>query len=92
MRRTKEFELRLGHYRDPVAEATVRCELQDGTVVLSESEENGIAEVKLIEGETIDRMVAWTRQNLVGGIPEPSALMEAQPLKLSTCPCSNYDI
>ncbi len=89
---SEKVELRLDHDGKPVAEAKVRAELQNGTVVRSVSDENGIAEVKLIEGETISRVAAWARQNLIGGMSRTSALKDAKSLKLPMYRCRNFEI
>lgn len=67
-RPTEAIELRLVHDGEPVVGGELRIELEHGTVVRSESDEKGLAHVKLVDGEKVSRLTAWSGESLIGGL------------------------
>ncbi len=89
---SEKVQFRLDHDGKPIPQAKVRVELENGYVLRCTSDENGIVEVKLIAGETISRVAAWSHEKLIGGMSPSPAWRDAKSLQLSMRPCRNYII
>lgn len=92
VRPTEEVEFRLEHQGKPVAEAKVKITLQNGTVLWSQSDAQGVAQVQLIDHEQIDRVAAWGNSSLIGGISQKSNWQDLPSKELPMYRCRTYVI
>lgn len=89
-RPSRVVEVKVVHEGEPVAGAQVKAEVGYRNEVLSTTDTSGIAEIRLLANQELDRLTAWTDDYRVGGfsfnrkpVRDPAA--NSHTVELSDC-------
>lgn len=87
---SKNVAVHVTHQSKPVANATVKAEVGYNNNIHASSDEDGIAVLRLLPNQELDRLTAWTEDHRIGGysfnrkpVRDPQA--DSYAIELSTC-------